>query len=71
MSAIKIERNANVVTVNIDQTDVLKPESVKQLLDQIKAADAKFFNDLKWFVYNCSYVNTVAASVLPDTEALS
>ncbi len=65
MSAIKIERNANVVSVNVDQIDILKPESVKLVLDQIKTSDAKFFNDLKWFVYNCSNVNTVAAMCFP------
>lgn len=65
MSNIKIERNANVASINVEATDILKPEVVKQILDQIKSTDIKFFADTKWFVYNCTNVNTVAGMAFP------
>lgn len=65
MSNIKIERNANVAAINVDPTDILKPEVVKQILDQIKSTDVKFFADIKWFVYNCTNVNTIAGMSFP------
>ncbi len=65
MSAIKFERTGNVAIVNVEATEMLKPEAAKEIMDRIKAEDAKFFTGLKWVVYNCGYVGNVAGMCFP------
>lgn len=69
--AIKHDRNGAVVVVNVDTTDILKPEATKDFMEFIRSQDEAFFTDIKWIAYNCSQVSTVAAMCFPVLCRLS